>query len=105
MRYALLIYTEPGLEETLSDAEREAVRAEYSAVGDDARFDRLCRTPVRQCPHPCAAADVVDSTDVLRGRPLPGQLPTKDRRVVTLSYLKPALPPGWQKVRDAARVR
>ncbi|HZD69589.1 MAG TPA: YciI family protein [Actinomycetes bacterium] len=37
MQYALLIYAEPGSGEALSDAEREAVSAEYSALADDAR--------------------------------------------------------------------
>lgn len=37
MQYALMIYTEPGYEELLSDAEREAAYAEYLALADDAR--------------------------------------------------------------------
>ena len=37
MQYALLIYAEPGSEEALPDAEREAAYAEYSALADDAR--------------------------------------------------------------------
>jgi hypothetical protein len=37
MQYALLIYAEPGHGEALSDAEREAVHAEYLALADDAR--------------------------------------------------------------------
>jgi hypothetical protein len=37
MHYALMIYTEPGYHEALSDAEREAVLAEFSALADDAR--------------------------------------------------------------------
>ena len=37
MRYALMIYADPGLAERLSEAEREAVRAEYLALGDDPR--------------------------------------------------------------------
>ena len=37
MQYALMIYAEPGYDEALSDAEREAVRAEYPALADDAR--------------------------------------------------------------------
>ncbi len=37
MRYALLIYAEPGYGEALPDAEREAAYAEYLALADDAR--------------------------------------------------------------------
>ncbi|WP_432190618.1 YciI family protein [Streptomyces sp. Tue6028] len=37
MQYALMIYAEPGLEEALSDAEREATYAEYLALADDTR--------------------------------------------------------------------
>jgi hypothetical protein len=37
MQYAVMIYAEPGYDEALSDAEREAVYAEYLAVADDAR--------------------------------------------------------------------
>ena len=40
MQYALLIYAEPGYDEALSDAEREAAHAEYLALGDDARCIR-----------------------------------------------------------------
>lgn len=35
MRYALMIYTEPGHEETLSEEVREAAYAEYLALADD----------------------------------------------------------------------
>jgi hypothetical protein len=37
MQYALLIYAEPGYDETLSEAEREAAYADYAALADDAR--------------------------------------------------------------------
>ena len=37
MQYALMIYAEPGYEEALPDAEREAAYAEYFALADDAR--------------------------------------------------------------------
>jgi hypothetical protein len=37
MRYALLVYAEPGYGEALPDAERAAVYAEYLALADDAR--------------------------------------------------------------------
>jgi len=38
MQYALMIYAEPGRVEVLSDAEREAARAEFLALADDARI-------------------------------------------------------------------
>ncbi len=37
MRYALMIYTEPGYDEGLSDGERAAVLGEYAALFDDVR--------------------------------------------------------------------
>jgi hypothetical protein len=37
MQYALMIYTEPGYNETLSDADREAVTAEFAALAEDSR--------------------------------------------------------------------
>ncbi|HEY3009584.1 MAG TPA: YciI family protein [Micromonosporaceae bacterium] len=37
MQYALLIYAEPGYDQALPDAEREAAYAEYLALADDAR--------------------------------------------------------------------
>jgi hypothetical protein len=37
MQYALMIYAEPGYHERLSDAERAAMLAEFSALADDAR--------------------------------------------------------------------
>ena len=37
MQYALMIYAEPGHVEALSDAERDAAKAEYLALADDAR--------------------------------------------------------------------
>ena len=38
MQYALMIYAEPGRVETLSDAERLAARAEFSALADGSRI-------------------------------------------------------------------
>lgn len=38
MKYALVIYAEPGYDEALSDAERAAAYAEYSALTDDASY-------------------------------------------------------------------
>jgi hypothetical protein len=35
MQYVLAIYTEPGYEEALSDAERDAMYAEYLALAED----------------------------------------------------------------------
>ena len=37
MQYALMIYADPSYQETLSDAEREAVHADYLALTDDVR--------------------------------------------------------------------
>ncbi|HEU4946985.1 MAG TPA: YciI family protein [Kribbella sp.] len=37
MQYALVIYAEPGYDEALPDAERDAAYAEYFALADDAR--------------------------------------------------------------------
>ncbi|RPK38435.1 YciI family protein [Streptomyces sp. NBC_01260] len=37
MQYALMIYTEPGHEENLSEEQREAAYAEYLALADDPR--------------------------------------------------------------------
>ena len=37
MQYAMMIYAEPGYAEALPDAEREAVRADFLALTDDAR--------------------------------------------------------------------
>ncbi len=38
MQYALMIYAEPGYDEALPDAERDAVYAEYLALADDAHY-------------------------------------------------------------------
>ncbi|MFI7439410.1 YciI family protein [Nonomuraea indica] len=43
MQYALLIYTEPGYHEVLSEAEREAAYAEYFALADDTRYSAGAR--------------------------------------------------------------
>jgi hypothetical protein len=37
MQYAMMIYAEPGYAEILSETEREAMRAEFLALADDAR--------------------------------------------------------------------
>jgi hypothetical protein len=38
MQYALMIYAEPGLQERMSDAQREEARADFSALTDNVRF-------------------------------------------------------------------
>ncbi len=38
MRYALLVYAEPGYDEALSDADREAANAEYAELAEDERY-------------------------------------------------------------------
>jgi hypothetical protein len=38
MQYALMIYTEPGYDEALPEAEREAVQADYLALADDVQW-------------------------------------------------------------------
>lgn len=38
MQYALLIYTQPGYAETLPEAEREAVLAEFEALGAEKQW-------------------------------------------------------------------
>jgi hypothetical protein len=50
MRYALLIYAEPGYDEALSDAGREAAYAEYFALADDTLASglRSCSRPRRR---------------------------------------------------------
>ena len=37
MRYALLIYSQPGSHEALADDEREAALGEYAALSEDSR--------------------------------------------------------------------
>jgi hypothetical protein len=43
MKYALLIYSEPGLEETLPEDELEVAFAEYAALADDPRSSEVAR--------------------------------------------------------------
>jgi hypothetical protein len=38
MQYALMIYADPGYADALSEAEREAVRGEFAALAEDARY-------------------------------------------------------------------
>jgi hypothetical protein len=46
MKYALVIYSEPGSYDALSDAEREAVSAEYNALSEDPRCVGEGRLPM-----------------------------------------------------------
>lgn len=46
MQYALMIYAEPGYLEALSEADRDAARAEFAALADDVR----CVTSARLQP-------------------------------------------------------
>jgi hypothetical protein len=43
MQYALLIYADPGLADTMSEAERESAIAEYAAIADDERCIRAAQ--------------------------------------------------------------
>jgi len=50
MQYALMIYAEPGYDEALPDADRDAAYAEYLALADDPRCVglRSCGRPRRR---------------------------------------------------------
>jgi len=73
MQYALMIYAEPGYDEALSDVEREAVYAEYSALADDAR----CVGDARLQP-----AETATSVRVVGGRTLMTDGPFADTKEV-----------------------
>ena len=73
MQYALLIYVEPGYEEAVSDAEREAAYAEYQALADDAR----CVDVARLQP-----AETATSVRVAGGRMLMTDGPFADTKEV-----------------------
>jgi hypothetical protein len=73
MRYALMIYAEPGYGEALSDAEREAVYADYSALADDAR----CVGAAQLQP-----AETATSVRVVGGRTLMTDGPFADTKEV-----------------------
>jgi hypothetical protein len=73
MRYALMIYAEPGYDEVLSDVEREAVYAEYSALADDER----CVGVARLQP-----AETATSVRVVGGRTLMTDGPFADTKEV-----------------------
>lgn len=73
MRYALLIYAEPGHDEELSDADRDAAYAEYLAFADDAR----CIDAARLQP-----AETATSVRVVGGRTLMTDGPFADTKEV-----------------------
>jgi hypothetical protein len=73
MQYALMIYAEPGYEETLPEAEREAAYAEFIALADDARSIASARL------HPAETATCVR---VVGGRTLMTDGPFADTKEV-----------------------
>jgi hypothetical protein len=73
MQYAVMIYPGPGVDEALSDAEREAVHAEYLALGDDSR----CLYSAQLQP-----AEMATSVRVLGGRTLITDGPFADTKEV-----------------------
>jgi hypothetical protein len=73
MRYALMIYAEPGYGEALPDAEREAVLAEFAALAADAR----CVASVQLQP-----AETATSVRVTGGRTLMTDGPFADTKEV-----------------------
>jgi hypothetical protein len=73
MQYALMIYAEPGLRESLSEEEREADLAEYSALADDER----CVGAAQLEP-----AEMATSVRVVGGRTLMTDGPFADTKEV-----------------------
>ena len=73
MQYALMIYAEPGYAETLPDAEREAVLADFAALADDAR----CVTSAQLQP-----AETATCVRVAGGRTLMTDGPFADTKEV-----------------------
>ncbi|GAA4562506.1 YciI family protein [Planotetraspora kaengkrachanensis] len=73
MRYALLIYNEPGQVEALSDADREEAYAEYQVLADDARCVGATQL------HP---AETATSVRVVGGRTLVTDGPFADTKEV-----------------------
>jgi hypothetical protein len=73
MQYALMIYAEPGYAEALPDAELAAVRAEFSALADDAR----CITTVQ-----LQSAETATCVRVTGGRTLMTDGPFADTKEV-----------------------
>ena len=73
MQYALMIYAEPGYAETLTEAEQEAVLAEFRALTDDAR----CVTSAQLQP-----AETATCVRVAGGRTLMTDGPFADTKEV-----------------------
>jgi hypothetical protein len=73
MQYALMIYAEPGYQEALPDAERDAAYAEYLALADDAR----CVVGAQLQP-----AETATSVRVVGGRTLMTDGPFADTKEV-----------------------
>jgi len=73
MRYALMIYAEPGHEEALSDAERTAMIADYAALEND---DRCVGAAQLQ------SAETATSVRVVGGRTLMTDGPFADTKEV-----------------------
>ncbi|MDT0343903.1 YciI family protein [Streptomyces litchfieldiae] len=73
MQYAVMIYAEPGFDDTLSDAEREAMHAEYAVLGDDPR----CAGAARLQP-----AETATCVRVVGGRTLMTDGPFADTKEV-----------------------
>ncbi len=48
MQYALMIYADPGYQDTVPDAERESVVAEFAALADDSRCVRAAQLQARE---------------------------------------------------------
>jgi hypothetical protein len=73
MQYALMTYAEPGYVDALSDAERDAVYAEYLALADDPR----CVDAARLQP-----GEMATSVRVVDGRTLMSDGPFADTKEV-----------------------
>src|SRR5215831_5935878 len=73
MQYAMMIYAEPGYAETLPEADREAVIAEFAALADDAR----CVTAAQLQP-----AETATCVRVAGGRTLMTDGPFADTKEV-----------------------
>jgi hypothetical protein len=78
MQYAMMIYAEPGYAETLPDSEREAVRAEFSALADDPR----CVAAARLQP-----AEAATCVRVAGGRTLMTDGPFADTKEVLGGFI------------------
>jgi len=73
MRYALMIYSEPGYQETLPEAEQETVYAEYFALADDPRCVEAARLQ---------SVETATSVRVVEGRTLLTDGPFADTKEV-----------------------